>query len=160
MSRNYDIVVYGSTSGAVATAIQAARFGHSVALISPHEHIGMSPSFLRVWHSYAEFRLGGIQVEGLGSTDIDNQSEFQNSTTLGGLNLELHRRISIHYNRTTRLEEVIKHKIKDAQIWKFESRVAEKVIADWLSEFPQIQIIKVYIARVWKMKIMSNRFVL
>lgn len=36
----FDIVVYGSTSGAVATAIQAARLGRSVALVSPSRHIG------------------------------------------------------------------------------------------------------------------------
>lgn len=40
MSQQFDLVVYGSTSGAVATAIQAARLNRSVALISPQEHIG------------------------------------------------------------------------------------------------------------------------
>lgn len=32
--------------------------------------------------------LGGIQVEGLGGSDIDNQAEFQNSGTVRGLALE------------------------------------------------------------------------
>lgn len=41
----YDVVVYGSTSGAVATAIQSSRLGSSVALVSPVEHIGI-PSHL------------------------------------------------------------------------------------------------------------------
>jgi len=36
----FDLVVYGSTSAAVATSIQAARVGRSVALISPSQHIG------------------------------------------------------------------------------------------------------------------------
>lgn len=36
----FDVVVYGSTSGAVAAAIQTARLGRTVALVSPHEHIG------------------------------------------------------------------------------------------------------------------------
>lgn len=36
-----DIVIYGSTSGAVATAIEGARLGHKVLLVSPDEHIGM-----------------------------------------------------------------------------------------------------------------------
>lgn len=36
----FDLVVYGSTSGAVATSIQAARLGRSVALVTPHRHIG------------------------------------------------------------------------------------------------------------------------
>ncbi|KAK7426015.1 hypothetical protein QQZ08_007463 [Neonectria magnoliae] len=89
MAGHVDIVVYGSTSGAIATSIQAVRLGRSVILISPQEHIGV------------------IQVNGLGATDIDNQAEFQNSATLGGLNLELHQRISKYYGRLDRLNEVI-----------------------------------------------------
>ena len=42
-ANNFDLVVYGSTSGAVATSIQAARLGRSVALVTPHKHIGSSP---------------------------------------------------------------------------------------------------------------------
>ncbi|CAI4214321.1 unnamed protein product [Parascedosporium putredinis] len=124
MDSSYDIVVYGSTSGAVATSIQAARLGRSVALVSPQEHIG------------------GIQINGLGATDIDNQVEFQNSTTLGGINLELHQRISRHYGRLARLEEVVAKGIKDPEVWRFEPRVAEKVIADWLAEHASITVIK------------------
>lgn len=86
---------------------------------------------------------GGIQINGLGATDIDNQVEFQNSTTLGGLNLELHERISDHYNRRERLNTVVKGRLKDPEIWRFEARVAEKVISAWLSEHPSITIIKV-----------------
>ncbi|KAF4964838.1 hypothetical protein FSARC_7266 [Fusarium sarcochroum] len=124
MSQQFDLVVYGSTSGAVATAIQAARLGRSVVLISPQEHIG------------------GIQINGLGATDIDNQVEFQNSTTVGGLSLELHQKISKVYNRVERLNEVVRKRIKDPEIWRFESRVAEKVISDWLAEYPSITVIK------------------
>lgn len=40
-TENYDVVVCGSTSGAVATAIQSSRLGRSVALVSPVEHIGI-----------------------------------------------------------------------------------------------------------------------
>ncbi|KAH8890199.1 hypothetical protein GQ53DRAFT_722106 [Thozetella sp. PMI_491] len=123
-SEEFEVVVYGSTSGAVATAIQAARLGRTTALVSPREHIG------------------GIQINGLGGTDIDNQVEFQNSTTLGGLNLEFHRRISTHYGRLEQLEKVVSGKLKDPDIWRFESRVAEKIIVDWLAELPGIEIIK------------------
>lgn len=87
--------------------------------------------------------IGGIQINGLGATDIDNQVEFQNSTTLGGLNLELHERISAHYNRQERLKEVVSKRLKDPDIWRFEARVAERVIADWLAEHPSITIIQV-----------------
>lgn len=86
---------------------------------------------------------GGIQVNGLGATDIDNQAEFQNSTTLGGLNLELHQRISRHYGRLERLNEVVEKKLKDPDVWRFEARVAELMIRDWLAENPSIAIFKV-----------------
>ncbi|OBU01575.1 hypothetical protein VE01_00532 [Pseudogymnoascus verrucosus] len=119
----FDVVVYGSTSGAVAASIQSAKLGLNVALVSPQEHIG------------------GIQIEGLGATDIDNQDEVFNSTTVGGLALEFHRRISTFYNRLPRLEEVVAKNIKDTEVWRFESRVAEKVILEWLAEFDNIRII-------------------
>ncbi|KAG6358546.1 hypothetical protein INS49_012063 [Diaporthe citri] len=120
----YDVVVYGSTSGAVATAIQSSRLGRSVALVSPVKHIG------------------GIQINGLGATDIDNQAEFQNSNTLGGLNLELHQRISRHYGRLKRLNEVVEKKLKDPDVWRFEAKVAEQIIREWLAENPSITVIK------------------
>lgn len=91
---------------------------------------------------------GGIQINGLGATDIDNQAEFQNSTTVGGLSLEFHQRISKVYNRVERLNEVVSKRIKDPEIWRFESRVAEKVISDWLAEYPSIDIIKVCLQHV------------
>lgn len=87
---------------------------------------------------------GGVQVEGLGATDIDGQGEFQNSPSVGDFGLELHRRISAVYGRSERLETVLKNGIKDPSVWRFESRVAESVIKDWLGEFPNIQIIKVW----------------
>lgn len=87
--------------------------------------------------------LGGIQINGLGATDIDNQAEFQNSTTLGGLSLELHERISKHYGREQKLKEVVEKKLKDPEVWRFESRVAEKQISTWLEEHPSITVIKV-----------------
>lgn len=89
------------------------------------------------------FLPGGIQIEGLGSTDIDNQVEFQNSTAVGGLALELHRRLSKHYGRTEQLEEVISKRLKVPEVWKFESSVLERIIADWLAEYPSLVIIKV-----------------
>lgn len=86
---------------------------------------------------------GGIQINGLGATDIDNQAEFQNSTTLGGLNLEFHQRISRHYGRLERLNEVVEKKLKDPDVWRFEARVAVQTIRNWLAENPSITIIKV-----------------
>lgn len=59
---------------------------------------------------------------------------MKNHTTVGGLALELHRRISKHYNRLDYLEEVIAKGIMDPDVWRFESSVAEKIIAEWLGE--------------------------
>ncbi|CEN60612.1 hypothetical protein ASPCAL03048 [Aspergillus calidoustus] len=121
---DFDIAIYGSTSGAVAAAIQAARLGRKTVLISPDEHIG------------------GIQIEGLGSTDIDNQVEFQNSTAVGGLALELHRRLSTHYGRLSQLEEVVAKRLKVPEMWKFESSVLKRILAEWLAEYPELVVVR------------------
>lgn len=92
-------------------------------------------------------RSGGIQINGLGATDIDNQAEFQNSTTLGGINLELHQRISKHYGRLDKLNHAVANKIKNPELWRFEARVAEMVIADWIAEHPEIFVIKVRVVK-------------
>lgn len=99
---------------------------------------------------------GGIQINGLGATDIDNQAEFQNSTTLGGLNIEFHERISRHYGRLERLDEVVKKKLKDPDAWRFEARVAEQIIRDWLAENPSITVIKVCLPRSVRLTITDN----
>ena len=72
--KKYDVVIYGGTSGGFIAAIQVAKMGKSVALIEPSKHIG------------------GMNVEGLGGTDIDNHNEFQNSPAVGGLALEFYRK--------------------------------------------------------------------
>ena len=77
----------------------------------------------------------------MGATDIDNQVEVFNSKTVGGLALELHQRISRFYGRSERLEEVVSRGIKDGDIWRFESRVAEQIIREWLAEFKGIEVI-------------------
>jgi|GEM_PF-6167718 len=80
-SHTYDVVVNGGTSGGFAAAIQLARMGKTVALIEPSAHIG------------------GMNVEGLGGTDIDNHGDFKNSVAVGGIALEFYRRIAKAYGR-------------------------------------------------------------
>src|SRR6476661_2755914 len=70
---DYDIVVYGGTSGGVAAAVQAARMGKSVVLIEPGKH------------------LGGLTSGGLGATDIGNKK------AIGGLARDFYRRVRTHY---------------------------------------------------------------
>ncbi|MDB6080552.1 MAG: putative secreted protein-putative xanthan lyase related, partial [Akkermansiaceae bacterium] len=74
---SFDIVVYGGTSGGVIAAVQAARDGRSVALISPSPH------------------LGGLTTSGLGWTDLGQ------SSILGGLSREFYHRVFLHYQKGT-----------------------------------------------------------
>jgi len=69
----HDVVVYGGTSGGVVAAVQAARSGKSVILVSPTTH------------------LGGLTTSGLGWTDLGN------SAILGGISREFYQRIHARY---------------------------------------------------------------
>jgi hypothetical protein len=50
-----DVIVYGGTASAVATAVQVSRLGRSVIIVSPDKHIG------------------GMSSSGLGFTDTGNK---------------------------------------------------------------------------------------
>lgn len=114
--KTYDVVVYGGTSGGFTAAIQVARLGRSVALLEPTRHVG------------------GMNVEGLGGTDIDNHADFQNSPAVNGLALEFYRRIAKAYGRTDAFETALKNRTKDTKLWRFEPHVAQQVIDSWLAE--------------------------
>lgn len=70
-----DVVVYGDASGGVTSAIQVARMGKSVILVSQYGH------------------LGGLTSSGLGFTDIGNDA------ILGGIAKEFYRRLYLHYQK-------------------------------------------------------------
>lgn len=70
-----DIVVYCDTSGGVTAAVQAARMGKSVILISAYDH------------------PGGMTISGLGWSDIGNDA------ILGGLSREFYHRVYLHYQK-------------------------------------------------------------
>ena len=72
----YDICVYGGTSGGVVAAVQAARMGKSVVLVEPGKH------------------LGGMTSGGLSAVDIGNPR------TVGGIAREYFTRLAGHYGRT------------------------------------------------------------
>lgn len=114
----YDVLVYGGTPAGITAAIQVAKMGQTVALLESGEH------------------LGGIIVEGLGGTDIDNHKDFQNSSAVGGLALEFYKRIAKHYNKSEEFEEALKNKTKNPSLWRFEPHVAEQVITNWVAEYP------------------------
>lgn len=121
MGQSHDLVIYGATSAGVTASIQGAKLGHKVLLIEPSNH------------------LGGMLVEGLGGSDIDNHGNFQNSPAVSGLALEFYRRIAKAYDRLEKFEQVVAERIKDPSVWRFESSVAEQVIMEWLAEYPQIK---------------------
>lgn len=75
ISDNYkaDIIVYGGTSSAVTAAVQAAKMGKSVIMVSPDKH------------------LGGLTSSGLGFTDTGNKE------VIGGLARIFYQLIFQHY---------------------------------------------------------------
>jgi hypothetical protein len=111
-----DVCIYGGTSAGVIAAVQVSRMGKTVILIEPGQH------------------LGGMSVEGLGGTDIDNHSGFQNSPAVGGLALEFYARISDHYQRRPAFDEMIATHQKKRNLWVFEPHVAENVFDEWVEE--------------------------
>ncbi|OAM87268.1 FAD-dependent oxidoreductase [Termitidicoccus mucosus] len=111
-----DVCIYGGTSAGVVAAVQTVRMGRSVILLEPGQH------------------FGGMSIEGLGGTDIDNHRNFQNSPAVGGLALEFYRRVSARYGRTDEFEEMLRHRRKQRDLWRFEPHVAEAVFAEWIKE--------------------------
>ena len=116
-AQEYDIVVYGGTSGGITAAIQAARMGKSVVFIEPGKY------------------LGGLTSGGLGATDIGNKK------AIGGVSREFYQRIKKHYaddaNWKVEKRSEFKgpgHDPKDDAAWTFEPHVAERVFTDWLRE--------------------------
>lgn len=102
-----DIVVYGGSPAGITAAVQAARMGLRVTLVAPETH------------------LGGITVEGLGSSDINNHW-FQNDMALGGLARDFYLRVGRRYGS------------KDP-VWRFEPHVAESAFEEMLAgESPTI----------------------
>ncbi|MBN1911443.1 MAG: FAD-dependent oxidoreductase [Pirellulales bacterium] len=123
----HDVVIYGGTSAAITAAIQAARMGQSVVVVSPDKH------------------LGGLTTSGLGWTDVGAVE------SIGGLSREFYHRVWRYY----RQPEVWKWQRAEAYraqyghargsasvvddktetMWAFEPHVAEAVFEDWLKEF-------------------------
>jgi FAD dependent oxidoreductase len=115
-----DICVYGGTAGGVIAAVQAARLGHTVVLVSP------------------DSRLGGLSSGGLGQTDIGNKR------AIGGLARNFYERVAQHYARPeawTRQPIGSYRSIGQSAtdpgepaMWTFEPHVAEKIFEDFVRE--------------------------
>ncbi len=70
-----DVVIYGGTSAAVTAAVQVAKMGKKVIVVSPDKH------------------LGGLSASGLGWTDTGDKS------VIGGLARNFYHRLYLHYQK-------------------------------------------------------------
>ncbi len=122
----YDIVIYGGTSGGVAAAVQARRMGKSVVLIEPTQ------------------RLGGLTSGGLGQTDIGNKA------AIGGIAREFYQAVRKHYDDPASWKWQTPKEYADSgqtrtaaseeAMWTFEPSVALKIFRDWVRD-NQIEVV-------------------
>lgn len=117
-----EVCVYGSTPSGVAAAVQAARLGKSVVIVTPDQH------------------LGGMSSSGLGFADTGN------TAVIGGIAREFHQRVWKHYEDPKAWSWQSREKYgnrgqgtqarDDAAktMWVFEPHVAEKVFESFIKE--------------------------
>lgn len=117
-----DIVIYGGTSAAITAAVQSARLGKKVLVVSPDIH------------------LGGLSSGGLGFTDTGNKG------VIGGLAREFYHRVYMHYQADTAWKWQKQQEYgnkgqgtpaidgKDRTMWIFEPHVAERIMEDFVKE--------------------------
>ena len=109
--QEYDIVIYGATSGGIVAAVQAARKGLSVIIIEPYGH------------------LGGLTTGGLGATDSGR------ADAIGGVSREFYQRLRKYYeNDNVWIHEPSTLQEGQDAIWRFEPHVAMKVYRQMLDE--------------------------
>ena len=124
-----DVIVYGGTSAAVIAAVEVARSGKSVIVVSPDVH------------------LGGLSSGGLGFTDTGDKS------VIGGLAREFYHRVYLHYQNDEAWKWQKKSEYgnrgqgtaamdgEERTMWIFEPHVAEKIFEDFIREH-QIQVLR------------------
>jgi FAD dependent oxidoreductase len=117
-----DIVIYGGTSAAVISAVQAHRLGKSVIVVSPDKH------------------LGGLSSGGLAWADSGDER------VIGGLSREFYQRVWQYYQRPdTWVWQSLPEfgynapgsSVMDAEnqvMWMFEPHIAEQVFEDLVTE--------------------------
>lgn len=120
----YDICIYGESASGVIAAIQAARMGKTVCLISKNTHVGgMVTSGLTATDMNRHAVIGGVTAEFYGklyeyymNPDVwrnQTRDEFMESSK---------KRTFTGKNDTRRIQ------------WVYESGVAEKIMKEWLAE--------------------------
>ena len=118
----WDIVVYGGTSAAVAAALQAKRMGKKVIIVSPDQH------------------LGGLSSGGLGFTDTGNKK------VIGGIAREFYQNVYKHYDADSTWKWEKREEYGNVgqgtpaidgankTQWIFEPHIAESVFENWINE--------------------------
>ncbi|MEI6240961.1 MAG: FAD-dependent oxidoreductase [Planctomycetia bacterium] len=118
----HDVVVYGGSSAAIIAAVQAARMGRSVVVVSPDRH------------------LGGLSSGGLGWTDTGDKA------VIGGLARDFYHRVWRHYEQPeawrwqdraaygNRGQGVPAMDGAARTMWIFEPHVAERIFEDLVAE--------------------------
>ncbi len=84
-AKEYDVCVYGATSGGVIAALQADRMGKSVVLLEPYQHVG------------------GMTTGGLSALDVGNPA------TIGGLTREYFKNLAARYGRDLKFDNYFAH---------------------------------------------------
>lgn len=117
-----DVIIYGGTSAAVSAAVEVARSGKSVIMVSPDIH------------------LGGLSAGGLGWSDTGNKA------TIGGLSREFYHQIWKHYSSDSswvwqkqseygnRGQGTPAIDGENRTQWIFEPHVAENVFENFIKE--------------------------
>ncbi|MDG2391757.1 MAG: FAD-dependent oxidoreductase [Planctomycetaceae bacterium] len=122
-SAEYDVVVYGGTSAAVTSAVQAKKMGKSVVIVSPDTH------------------LGGLSSGGLGWTDTGNKQ------VIGGLSREFYHRVWKEYQKDGSWKQQNRESYgnkgqgtaaidgDERTMWIFEPHVAEQVFDSFVKDY-------------------------
>ncbi len=120
---DYDIVIYGGTSAAITSAVQAKRMGKTVVIVCPDTH------------------LGGLTSGGLGWTDSGDK------TAIGGLSRDFYHQVWKHYQSPqawrqqkqsdfgNRSQSPGRTSADEATMWVFEPHVAEHIFEAWVSHY-------------------------
>lgn len=117
---DYDVVIYGATSGGISALVQAKKQGLNAVLIEPTS------------------RIGGLTTGGLGQTDIGNKSAF------GGLARKFYEDVRKYYNDDANWKYQKKNEYAPRgqcagsmvgdTMWTFEPSAALKILQRWVSE--------------------------
>ncbi len=118
-----DVIIYGGNSSAVIAAVQVARMGKEVILVSPDKH------------------LGGLSASGLGWTDTGNKA------VIGGLARDFYHRLYLHYQQDSAWKWQDRSEYgnkgqgnvaidgENRTMWIFEPHAAELVFDQLVSEY-------------------------